>query len=121
MQRLLMKFQIRLLASAKQSLLKMKRRQMKPLLRELLNSKEYLLFMMIMCRYDKKGSCDPNEMMILGRPFLATIHARIDVFDNEISLGVGEDKIVFDMNGNVHHSVVLVENACMINEFQGEE
>ncbi|GJZ50404.1 hypothetical protein Tco_0604594 [Tanacetum coccineum] len=25
--------------------------------------------------------CDPNETMILGRPFLATIHARIDVFN----------------------------------------
>ncbi|GJR17467.1 putative reverse transcriptase domain-containing protein, partial [Tanacetum coccineum] len=31
---------------------------------------------------------DPNETMILGRPFLATIHARIDVFNREISLGV---------------------------------
>nr|GEY94741.1 phospholipase-like protein [Tanacetum cinerariifolium] len=45
----------------------------------------------------------------------------IDVFDKEISLGVGDDKIVFDMNGNVHHLVILVENACMINEVQKEE
>ncbi|GJZ64810.1 hypothetical protein Tco_0621506 [Tanacetum coccineum] len=59
--------------------------------------------------------------MILGRPFLDTIHARIDVFDKEISLGVGEDKIVFDMNGYVHHPIVLVENACMINEVQEDE
>ncbi|GKA03107.1 hypothetical protein Tco_0675888 [Tanacetum coccineum] len=59
--------------------------------------------------------------MILGRPFLATIHARIDVFDKEISLGIGDDIIVFDMNGNVHHPVVLVENACMISDVQGEE
>ncbi|GJU65855.1 7-deoxyloganetin glucosyltransferase-like protein [Tanacetum coccineum] len=36
---------------------------------------------------------DPNETMILGRSFLATIHARIDVFDKEISLGVGDDII----------------------------
>ncbi|GJU92812.1 hypothetical protein Tco_1317568 [Tanacetum coccineum] len=64
---------------------------------------------------------DPNETIVLGRPFLATIHARIDVFDKEISLGVREDIIVFDMNGKVQHSVVLVENACMINEVQGEE
>nr|GEY20787.1 hypothetical protein [Tanacetum cinerariifolium] len=42
---------------------------------------------------------DPNETMILGRPFLATIHAKIDVFDKEILLGVADDSIVFDMNG----------------------
>ncbi|GJR17469.1 7-deoxyloganetin glucosyltransferase-like protein [Tanacetum coccineum] len=36
---------------------------------------------------------DPNETMILGRPFLATIHARIDVFNRETSLGVREDMI----------------------------
>nr|GEY31559.1 hypothetical protein [Tanacetum cinerariifolium] len=41
---------------------------------------------------------DPSETMILGRPFLATIHARIDVFDKKISLGVGDDRIVFDIN-----------------------
>ncbi|GJX07138.1 retrovirus-related pol polyprotein from transposon TNT 1-94 [Tanacetum coccineum] len=31
----------------------------------------------------------PNEAIILGRPFLATIHAKIHVFNKEISLGVG--------------------------------
>ncbi|GJW32907.1 hypothetical protein Tco_0052939 [Tanacetum coccineum] len=36
----------------------------------------------------------------IGKPFLATIYARINVFDREISLGVGEDRIVFDINGN---------------------
>nr|GEZ25631.1 hypothetical protein [Tanacetum cinerariifolium] len=63
---------------------------------------------------------DPNETMILGRPFLATIHARIYVFDREISLGFGDDKIIFEMNGNVHHPIALVEKACMINEIQEE-
>ncbi|GJU23128.1 putative reverse transcriptase domain-containing protein [Tanacetum coccineum] len=33
-----------------------------------------------------------NEAMILGRPFLETIHAKIDVFKKEISLGIGDDK-----------------------------
>ncbi|GKA92211.1 reverse transcriptase domain-containing protein [Tanacetum coccineum] len=37
---------------------------------------------------------DPNETMILCRPFIATINARIDVFDKEISLGVRKDRIV---------------------------
>ncbi|GJT25937.1 phospholipase-like protein [Tanacetum coccineum] len=32
-----------------------------------------------------------NETMIIGRPFLATIHAEIDVFNKEISLGIGDD------------------------------
>ncbi|GKA30510.1 hypothetical protein Tco_0716815 [Tanacetum coccineum] len=64
---------------------------------------------------------DHNETMILGRPFFATIHARIDVFDKEILVGIGNDKIVFDMNRNVHHPVVLVENTCMISDVQGEE
>ncbi|GJX94171.1 hypothetical protein Tco_0348757 [Tanacetum coccineum] len=64
---------------------------------------------------------DPNETMILGRPFVATIHARIDVFDKEISLGVRDDRIVFDMNGNVHHPVILVENVYLISDVQGEE
>ncbi|GJY73249.1 putative reverse transcriptase domain-containing protein [Tanacetum coccineum] len=38
-----------------------------------------------------------NETIILGRPFLATIHAKIYVFDKEISLGVGNNRIMFDM------------------------
>nr|GEU92261.1 hypothetical protein [Tanacetum cinerariifolium] len=32
-----------------------------------------------------------NKTMILGRPFLATIHAEIDIFNKEISLGMGND------------------------------
>ncbi|GJR26313.1 hypothetical protein Tco_1102545 [Tanacetum coccineum] len=59
-----------------------------------------------------------SEMMILGRPFLATIHARINVFRGEISLGTEEDRIIFDMNGNVHHSMTPVEKIFMINEFK---
>ncbi|GJR30925.1 reverse transcriptase domain-containing protein [Tanacetum coccineum] len=33
-----------------------------------------------------------NETMILRRPFLATIHAETDVFNKEISLGIGGDR-----------------------------
>nr|GEV34373.1 hypothetical protein [Tanacetum cinerariifolium] len=36
---------------------------------------------------------DPNEAMILDRPFLATIHAQINVFFGEILLGIREDRI----------------------------
>nr|GEU58399.1 hypothetical protein [Tanacetum cinerariifolium] len=37
---------------------------------------------------------DPNETIILGRPFLATIHARINVFRKEISKRKGKTNIV---------------------------
>ncbi|GKC26567.1 putative reverse transcriptase domain-containing protein [Tanacetum coccineum] len=39
-----------------------------------------------------------NEIMILGRPFLTTIHVEIDVFNKEISLGIRDDRVTFDMN-----------------------
>ncbi|GJY81318.1 hypothetical protein Tco_0494069 [Tanacetum coccineum] len=42
-----------------------------------------------------------NETMMLGRPFLTTIHVRINVFHKEISLGIGDDKILIDMNGKI--------------------
>ncbi|GJR48233.1 putative reverse transcriptase domain-containing protein [Tanacetum coccineum] len=38
----------------------------------------------------------PSETTILGRPFLATIHAEIDVFAGKISLGINEGRISFD-------------------------
>ncbi|GKG05734.1 putative reverse transcriptase domain-containing protein, partial [Tanacetum coccineum] len=34
-----------------------------------------------------------GEMMILDKPFLATIHAQIDVFNGEISFRIGEDRV----------------------------
>ncbi|GJT26941.1 zf-CCHC domain-containing protein [Tanacetum coccineum] len=36
----------------------------------------------------------PNETIILGRPFLATIHAKIHVFNREISLGIDVNEFV---------------------------
>ncbi|GKC66288.1 hypothetical protein Tco_1098886 [Tanacetum coccineum] len=62
-----------------------------------------------------------SEMMILGRPFLATIHARINVFNEEISLGIGEDRIMFDVNGNIYHPKVPIIKVYMTNSFQEEE
>ncbi|GJV04916.1 reverse transcriptase domain-containing protein [Tanacetum coccineum] len=44
-----------------------------------------------------------NETMILGRPFLETIHAKIDVFNKEISVGIGGDRVTFDMNKKIHN------------------
>ncbi|GJS79326.1 reverse transcriptase domain-containing protein [Tanacetum coccineum] len=44
-----------------------------------------------------------SETMILGRPFLATIHAEIDVFNKEISLGIRGDRVTFDMDKKIHN------------------
>ncbi|GJR19206.1 hypothetical protein Tco_0967733 [Tanacetum coccineum] len=50
-------------------------------------------------------------------PFLATIHARIDVFAKKISLGVRDDMIVFYMNGirNDPYSRILDEYKAMFD------
>ncbi|GJQ89990.1 reverse transcriptase domain-containing protein [Tanacetum coccineum] len=53
----------------------------------------------------------PSETTILGRPFLATICAKIDVFDGKISLGINEDRISFDSKRDSHkytnHSEII--------------
>ncbi|GKA97701.1 phospholipase-like protein [Tanacetum coccineum] len=64
---------------------------------------------------------EPNETMILGRPFLATIHAQIDVFKREISLGIGEDRVKFDMDGGISHSRIPVEKLYMASSVYEEE
>ncbi|GJR04882.1 retrovirus-related pol polyprotein from transposon TNT 1-94 [Tanacetum coccineum] len=38
---------------------------------------------------------DDDVLLILGRPFLSTTHAKIDVYKRKITLRVGEEKIVF--------------------------
>ncbi|GKA03652.1 reverse transcriptase domain-containing protein [Tanacetum coccineum] len=40
---------------------------------------------------------DPRILIILGRPFLATARAMINVFNKKITLKVGDDEVVFDM------------------------
>ncbi|GJU08133.1 putative reverse transcriptase domain-containing protein [Tanacetum coccineum] len=55
-----------------------------------------------------------NETMILGIPFLATIHAEIDVFNKEISLGIGDDRVTFDMDKKIHNFTTLIGNVYMV-------
>nr|GFB54961.1 hypothetical protein [Tanacetum cinerariifolium] len=62
-----------------------------------------------------------GEMMILGRPFLTTIHAQINVFNGEILFGIGEDKVKFDVNGNSHHSSVTLEKVYTATSSQEKE
>ncbi|GJX62668.1 DNA-directed DNA polymerase [Tanacetum coccineum] len=40
---------------------------------------------------------DSRILIILGRPFLATARAMIDVFNKKITLRVGDDEVIFDM------------------------
>ncbi|GJV96141.1 hypothetical protein Tco_1547718 [Tanacetum coccineum] len=41
---------------------------------------------------------DSRIPIILGRPFLATTHAMIYVFNKKITLRVGDDEVIFDMD-----------------------
>ncbi|GKB04002.1 RNA-directed DNA polymerase, eukaryota, partial [Tanacetum coccineum] len=41
---------------------------------------------------------DDDVSLILGRPFLSTAHAKIDIFKRKITLRVGEEKLVFKSN-----------------------
>ncbi|GJT71362.1 reverse transcriptase domain-containing protein [Tanacetum coccineum] len=56
-----------------------------------------------------------NETMILERPFLATIHAEIDVFIKEISLGIRGDIVTFDMDKEIHNFTTPIGEIYMIN------
>ncbi|GJZ65065.1 putative ribonuclease H-like domain-containing protein [Tanacetum coccineum] len=62
-----------------------------------------------------------NETMILGRPFLATIHAEITVFNKEISLGIRDDRIIFDMNKKSYEFTTPMEKAYMVNVVHGKD
>ncbi|GJZ15701.1 RNA-directed DNA polymerase, eukaryota, reverse transcriptase zinc-binding domain protein [Tanacetum coccineum] len=56
-----------------------------------------------------------GEIIILGRPFLETTHTQIDVFQEEISLGIGKDRIKFGVNGNLRSSNSPIEKVYMAN------
>ncbi|GKC34063.1 putative reverse transcriptase domain-containing protein [Tanacetum coccineum] len=58
---------------------------------------------------------DDKVPIILGRPTLATAHARIDVFGKKISLEVGTEQITFDINER--ESPAVISPVCVINNF----
>ncbi|GJT54590.1 retrovirus-related pol polyprotein from transposon TNT 1-94 [Tanacetum coccineum] len=59
---------------------------------------------------------DDKVPIILGRPMLATAHAKIDVFRKNISLEVGMEQIVF--NANEGTRPLTVSPVCVINDYQ---
>ncbi|GJY16698.1 homeodomain-like protein [Tanacetum coccineum] len=58
---------------------------------------------------------DENVPITLGRPKLATAHAKIDVYGKKISLGVRIDQVVFNINKK--ESPASISPICAINEF----
>ncbi|GJS76737.1 reverse transcriptase domain-containing protein [Tanacetum coccineum] len=44
---------------------------------------------------------DSRVPIIIGRPFLATTRAMIDVFNKKITLRVGDDEVIFDVNQSI--------------------
>ncbi|GJU49593.1 homeodomain-like protein [Tanacetum coccineum] len=57
---------------------------------------------------------DENVSIILGRPMLATAHAKIDIYGKKISLGVGNDQVVFNINKK--ESPAFISPICVINK-----
>ncbi|GJW77805.1 retrovirus-related pol polyprotein from transposon TNT 1-94 [Tanacetum coccineum] len=55
---------------------------------------------------------DHKVPIILGRPMLATAHARIDVFGGKISLEVGKEQVIF--NANKGTTSITVSPVCAI-------
>lgn len=47
---------------------------------------------------------DANIPILLGRPFLATTHAMIDVFNKKISLEIGNEKITYDLERSMKYA-----------------
>ncbi|GJT66694.1 hypothetical protein Tco_1018174 [Tanacetum coccineum] len=52
---------------------------------------------------------------------IATIHAEIDVFNKEISLGIGGDRVTFDMNKKIHNFTTPIGEIYMINSTPNNE
>ncbi|GJW01814.1 reverse transcriptase domain-containing protein [Tanacetum coccineum] len=50
---------------------------------------------------------DPRVPLILGRPFLRTVHALVDVHGEELTLLVGDEKLVFNVESEDHFNEVL--------------
>nr|XP_043629907.1 uncharacterized protein LOC122601208 [Erigeron canadensis] len=58
---------------------------------------------------------DTKVPLILGRPFLNTANAIIQVKDKEISLGVGTDRIVFNVERSIKHAYSTDESCFRID------
>ncbi|GJR59745.1 putative ribonuclease H-like domain-containing protein [Tanacetum coccineum] len=58
-----------------------------------------------------------NIPIILGRPFLATARAMIDVFNKKITLRVGDDEVTFDIDQSIKRLPVEDDECYKIDDF----
>ncbi|XP_021979143.1 uncharacterized protein LOC110875253 [Helianthus annuus] len=58
---------------------------------------------------------DSEVPLILGRPFLATARALIDVYDSKLTLRVDEDKVTFDIQHSMRHAQQHDDTPCFID------
>nr|GEV28821.1 hypothetical protein [Tanacetum cinerariifolium] len=62
---------------------------------------------------------DSRVPIILGRPFLATARAMIDVFNKKITLRVGDDEVIFDMDQSIKRSPTKDDECYGIDNIDG--
>ncbi|GKF71342.1 hypothetical protein Tco_0207456, partial [Tanacetum coccineum] len=58
------------------------------------------------------------EHFKLGNLKKTSLDVEMDVFRGEISLGIGRERVKFDMNGEICHSRVLLEKIYMASSIQ---
>nr|GEU95739.1 hypothetical protein [Tanacetum cinerariifolium] len=59
---------------------------------------------------------DSRVPIIFGRPFLATTRAMIDVFNKKITLRVGDDKMIFDVDQSIKRPTIDDDECYGIND-----
>ncbi|GJU75668.1 reverse transcriptase domain-containing protein [Tanacetum coccineum] len=64
---------------------------------------------------------DSRIPIILGRPFLATTWAMIDVFNKKITLRVGDDEVIFDMDQSMKKPPFEDDECYSIDDLEPEK
>ncbi|GKB36254.1 DNA-directed DNA polymerase [Tanacetum coccineum] len=59
---------------------------------------------------------DSRVPIILGRPFLATARAMIDVFNKKITLRVGDDEVIFDVDQSIKRPTTEDDECYVIDD-----
>ncbi|GJT66100.1 DNA-directed DNA polymerase [Tanacetum coccineum] len=59
---------------------------------------------------------DSRVPIILGRPFFATARAMIDVFNEKITLRVGEDEVIFDVDQSIKRPLTEDDECYRIDD-----
>ncbi|GKA19337.1 DNA-directed DNA polymerase [Tanacetum coccineum] len=64
---------------------------------------------------------DSRVPIILGRPFLATARAMIDVFNKKITLKVGDDEVIFDVDQSIKRPPAEDDECYRVDDLDGLE